>query len=161
MKTSKSKLILICGLPGAGKTTLAKKLSKELRAIRFCPDEWMEDMGISLWDSKVRNTLENRFWSLTQLLLTHDNVVILEYGFWGKSERDEKLFVARKLHARVELHYLDVPMKDLRVRLEKRGMEGDDLILTEKLEGYYSNFERPNEEELSQYDNYKDSESVN
>lgn len=155
MKTSKSKLILICGLPGAGKTTLAKKLSKQLSAIRFCPDEWMEDMGISLWDSKVRNALESRFWDITQLLLSNNQTVILEYGFWGKSERDEKLLVARELDAKVELYYLDIPIEELRKRLERRGMEGDDLIIAKKLEEYYSSFERPSEEELSLYDNHK------
>jgi len=32
-------------------------------------------------------------------------------------------------------------------------MEGDDLILKEKLEGYYANYEQPDAEELAQYDN--------
>jgi len=32
-------LHLICGLPGSGKTTLAKKLEREHTAIRLCPDE--------------------------------------------------------------------------------------------------------------------------
>ena len=33
-------LTLLVGLPGAGKTTLAKKLERETGAIRFTPDEW-------------------------------------------------------------------------------------------------------------------------
>lgn len=31
-------LILVCGLPRAGKTTLAVRLARDLRAIRLCPD---------------------------------------------------------------------------------------------------------------------------
>lgn len=32
---------LLCGLPGAGKTTLARRLEAGLPAIRFSLDEWM------------------------------------------------------------------------------------------------------------------------
>ena len=34
-------LYLLCGLPGSGKTTLARKLEREAPALRLCPDEWM------------------------------------------------------------------------------------------------------------------------
>ncbi len=33
------RLVIICGLPGSGKTTLAKALERRLRAILFEPDE--------------------------------------------------------------------------------------------------------------------------
>ena len=32
---------LLHGFTGAGKSTFAKKLESEIRAIRFSPDEWM------------------------------------------------------------------------------------------------------------------------
>jgi len=34
-------LFLICGLPGSGKTTLAKQLELAHSALRLCPDEWI------------------------------------------------------------------------------------------------------------------------
>ena len=34
-------LVLIVGLPGAGKTTQAKRLAAQRHAIRLTPDEWM------------------------------------------------------------------------------------------------------------------------
>ncbi len=149
------KLILICGLPGAGKTTLAKKLEAELPGVRFCPDDWMQDLGISLWDAEFRGKLEERFWKLGQEILQLGQTVILEYGFWGKSERDEKLQTARSLGVGVELHFLDVPNDELRQRLSKRGMEGDDII-PEKLDEYSEQFQRPDGDELKLYDNHID-----
>jgi predicted kinase len=141
-------------MPGAGKTTLAKKLSEEMPGVRFCPDEWMQDLGVSLWDRPFRDNLEVRFWKLSQELLMRGQTVILEYGFWAKSERDEKLHDARALGVNIELHYLNIPTEELRTRLEKRGMEGDDVILAGKLDEYLKQFEPPSESELKQYDNH-------
>lgn len=52
------RLYIICGLPGAGKTTRAKEISGATGAIRLCPDEWLEAMGISLLDYATRFRLE-------------------------------------------------------------------------------------------------------
>src|SRR6185436_3980215 len=98
MDKRSSKLILICGLPGTGKTTLAKKLASEIPAIRFCPDEWMEDLGVTRGDAKLRDALEKRFLILAKDILINGQSVILEYGFWAKSERDELLHLARSLN---------------------------------------------------------------
>ena len=40
----KAVLHLICGLPGSGKTTLAKKIEASRGAVRFCPDEWIKEI---------------------------------------------------------------------------------------------------------------------
>lgn len=154
MTDHKPKLILVCGLPGAGKTTAAKKLAEEMSGIRFCPDEWMQDLGISLRDGPFRDKLEQRFCKLSQELLQAGNTVILEYGFWNRKERDTLLKGARELGVGVELHYLDVPNDEIRARLEKRGMEADEEILAGKLEEWSAQFERPTADELKLYDNH-------
>jgi len=48
------RLFIVCGLPGSGKTTLAKKFERTLGAIRMCPDEWMQQLAIDLWDETRR-----------------------------------------------------------------------------------------------------------
>jgi predicted kinase len=53
-------LILICGLPGAGKTTLARRLEQELPAIRLSPDEWIADLGVDFYNEAFRDRLERR-----------------------------------------------------------------------------------------------------
>ena len=148
-----TKLIVICGLPGSGKTTLAKKLAKELNAVRFCPDEWMQDLEISLWDAKFRDKLEKLLWLQGQELLQKDINVILEYGFWAKEERDEKLTIAHKLKVSIDLYYMDTSLEILKQRLSKRKMEGDD-ILVDKVDEYINEIQVPDLSETKQYDNY-------
>ena len=81
-------LHLMCGLPGSGKTTLAKQLSKECNAVRFSPDELLYNLGLDCYDDEIRIRVEKLQWQLAQELLKSGNSVIFESGFWLKIERD-------------------------------------------------------------------------
>jgi predicted kinase len=39
-------LTLFCGLPGSGKTTLAKRLEADGAGIRICTDDWQAELGV-------------------------------------------------------------------------------------------------------------------
>lgn len=150
-----ARLILLCGLPGSGKTTLARRLAQEVPAVRLCPDEWMADLGIDLFDERTRGRLERRFWSHAQDLLRLGQAVILEFGFWERAERDEKRLAARALGVPVELHHLDVPTDELRRRVEARNGAGERSaarITRTMLEEYANAFEAPTEQELALFD---------
>jgi len=84
-----ARLILICGLPGSGKTTLAKQLAPEARAVRLSPDEWKHALGIDYYDEDGRVRLEERLWRMAQELLALGQSVVMENGFWAEEERDE------------------------------------------------------------------------
>ena len=81
------RLVLVCGLPGAGKSTLAAQLARDIPAVRLTPDEWMAALVIDLWDEDARDRLETRFWQLSQDLLRLGQSVILESGFWFPGRR--------------------------------------------------------------------------
>jgi predicted kinase len=118
-----ARLIIVCGLPGAGKTTLAKLLESQTRAVRLSPDEWMDALDINLWDERSRAKIEALQWTLAQQLLKLGLRVIIEWGTWGRSERDALRLGARALSAAVELHYLEVPADVLFERIHSREME--------------------------------------
>jgi predicted kinase len=149
------RLILVCGLPGAGKTTLARRLADEVPAVRLCPDEWMTDLGIDLYDEPARERLERLFWRHTQDLLRVGASVILESGFWLRSDRDEKRLGARALGAAVDLRYLDAPVAERWRRIERRNAQGgwgSVPITYADLGRWDALFEKPDAEELALFD---------
>src|SRR5476651_427163 len=75
-----SKLIIVCGLPGSGKTTHAKLIEVRLRAIRFSPDEWMDALSLDLYDEASRAKIEALQWKLGQELLALGLTIIIEWG---------------------------------------------------------------------------------
>lgn len=42
---SQARLIVVAGLPGSGKTTLAHQLEQTYAAVRLSADDWMESLG--------------------------------------------------------------------------------------------------------------------
>ncbi len=144
----------MCGLPGAGKTTAARRLGKDLRAVRLAPDEWMDALGIDLWDEGMRTRLERTFWDLAQELLRLGQSVILESGFWLRSDRDEKRTGAREIGAAVELRYLDVPIDELMRRSRQRSATevGAPKISQDDMERFAALFQPPDEAEMALFD---------
>ncbi len=117
---SDARLILTCGLPGAGKTALARRLAEDRSAVRLTKDEWLVALGSSPWDEPTRAKVEHELWSLAQEILRRGVSVVLDFGLWARIERDEMRSAARGLGVGVELHYLDVPTNELWRRIHAR-----------------------------------------
>ena len=144
-------LIIVCGLPGSGKTTMARHLADERGGIRLSPDDWMQALEIDLWDSGVRDKVERLQWALGRDLLRTGNVVIVEWGTWGRDERTTLREEARALGAQVELVMLDPPVDELYRRITGRGQE-DPAITLADLEQWDAVIQRPDAAELAGYD---------
>jgi predicted kinase len=152
---SGARLVLICGLPGSGKTTLARQLAPRLGAVRLSPDEWKHDLGIDYYDEPARVRLERRLWVLARELLALGQSVVMEHGFWAHEERDELRLAARELGVAVELHVLDVPVEELWRRLEVRnalGAAGTAPIARADLDRWAERFELPDAAERACFD---------
>lgn len=151
-----STLFLICGLPGAGKTTLAKQLELSENALRLCPDEWIQSILLDHNDQqemdRLRGHIETIQWKLAKRSLSLGMHVILEFGFWSKQEREYFRKEAEKLGANVRLFYLNVEPEELWKRLEKRNASlpaGSFYVKKEDLLEWVQIFEPPSADELS------------
>jgi predicted kinase len=141
----------VCGLPGSGKTTLAKVLESRLRAVRFSPDEWLDALSLDLYDEERRGKIEALQWKFGQELLALGLTVIIEWGTWGRSERDALRLGARALGAAVELHYLAAPADVLFDRIQRRGMENPP-IERDTVSRWFEKFQVPTTEEMALFD---------
>jgi predicted kinase len=147
-----ARLIIVCGLPGSGKTTHAHLLEQSHRAIRLSADDWMQALAIDVYDEGKRAKIEALQWNLAQELLSHGLVVIVEWGTWGRAERDALRLGAHALGAAVELHYLSASVEVLFDRIQRRGVEHPP-IEREQLLRWAALFQPPTPGEMALFDN--------
>ena len=149
------RLVLLCGLPGSGKTTFARQLVRDRPAVTFSPDQWSADLEVSVFDEPFRYRLEQRFVNLGWELLALGVTVVLEFGLWGRSERDVLREGARTRGVAVELHLLDVPIDELWRRVQTRNgraEHGTVELSRDDLDRYAEIFQRPDEAERALFD---------
>lgn len=155
-----AKLILVCGPTGVGKTTYSLSLSKEVGAIRFSIDPWMQTLFskdmTSLdysWMLERVNRCYEQIWEVSEQILALDGNVILDLGFTTKAQRGTFYNRARALDIDTEVHYLDAPKDVRKKRVEKRNAEKDPAIYAFEVTDMMFNFmepkfEVPDQEEL-------------
>jgi predicted kinase len=149
-------LFLMCGLPCSGKTTLARRLEQERHALRLTPDEWIAQLLSEEWDQaeldRLRAPVEAVQWEVAARVLALGLDVILDWGLWGRGERDDYRARGEARGARVEVCFLDVPRAGLSARLAARNAAlppGAFRVTEEQLDLWSTWFEAPTEEELA------------
>lgn len=144
----------MCGLAGAGKTTLAKELEAD-GAVRMCPDDWMVALGFDIYDPDARVRVEALQWEWTQRLVLRGLTVVDECGVWQRWERDLRREWAREHGVAVELRFLDAPVEVLMARVEERNRtapEGAPRIDPGLIALWDERIERPDADELALFD---------
>ena len=138
---------LLVGLPGAGKTTLARQLEAQHAALRLTPDEWMQPLfGAGESDDKRVVLEHDLLWSVAKRVLTLGVDVVLDFGLWSCQERDLYRARAKELGVQVMLYALDPPLDELWRRLEFRNASLPPHtfpITREELELWDTWFDRP------------------
>jgi predicted kinase len=155
-------LHLIVGLPCSGKTTLARQLETKYSALRLTTDEWHiklfgQDYGDNMTQSDEathdsrHESVESIMWDVAARVLILGVDVILDFGCWFRSQRDEFRSRAKDLAADFKIHFVDVPEEVLFERLTARNSmqtQGTFFIPEAKLREWIRIFEPPSSQEL-------------
>ena len=114
--SSSPTLHLTVGLPGVGKTTLARELEQSSGGLRLTPDEWMAPLFGLRWVEfgGERDVLEGRLIWVGHQVLRVGVTVILDFGCWSPDERYALRAIADLAGAEFELHYLTLPEDERR-----------------------------------------------
>ncbi|MFB7509323.1 AAA family ATPase [Streptomyces broussonetiae] len=152
-----STVVLMCGLPGAGKTTWARELV--LRGyVRLSIDEavWQrlgqQDAGVVLeaeaFDRLKEEVRREQRRELVELMLAGRDVVV-DYSFWSRAARDDYKALVESHGCRWELVHLKADRTTLERRLEARnGERGANSVTVDEelLNHYLAKFEEPSGE---------------
>ena len=117
---SAATLLLMVGLPGAGKTTRAKELAAARRALRLTPDEWMIPLYGGTQPDGRRDVLEGLLITVALQTLRLGTGVVLDFGLWGRDERSALRWLARSAGASCQVIYLPVDSDVQRARIAYR-----------------------------------------
>ena len=166
-------LFITCGVPGSGKTTLAKRLEAEQRAVRLTGDEWLHELypgesHVALdaqgplverlqWVKARRPLVERLQWALALRTLALGVNVVLDWGLWTREERDRYRTEAQERGVRVVLCALDPSRDELVRRLRDRdaALPAGTFRIDEELLDYGLRlFERPTAAELALFDEH-------
>jgi predicted kinase len=152
-KTAKT-LYLLCGLPGAGKTTRSHELVRRSTALHLCADEWVLGLGMSLVDYEFRTKLQDCMLQHARQVLRSGLSVVIEFGSWSHAERDAIRKVGVEEGAATELHFLDAPIDELVRRVRARGGPAAEELASKVLLQESQLFERPTPAETALFDRY-------
>ena len=122
---------LLLGPVGAGKSTLARTLGRQHRALSLTLDEWMTVLfrddrpasDLMPWYAERAQRCVEQIWRVTRAALAVDIDVILELGLVARRARAD--FYARLDAAGIDavLHVLDAPREVRRQRVAQRNRQ--------------------------------------
>ena len=155
MSNRQSIAYVICGFIGAGKTTFARKLEKETKAIRITKDEWIikifgnkitSDKNFEVYDKNITELATN----IAFKILKAGKDVILDEGFWVKSQRDDIKKKILQVGAKPIFYYVETSVEKMKERVINRSNNPtkDSFEINEEMfDKYLKYWEPPKKEE--------------
>lgn len=119
---------LLCGLPGAGKTTHARRLAEEVPAVRFSLDEWMLRLHSPRYDDPAYAArlpaCTSLIWDTAVQVLRLGHDVVLDWNQWSRRRRAHWADTTRQAGYQVMLHHVDAPIDVAVARAQARAAAG-------------------------------------
>ncbi len=150
--TERGLVVMMCGLPGSGKSTYAQALERR-GYTRLSIDEvvWARtgrdgaDLDPAEYE-RLKSAIEQELWGKLIRLLEAKQPTVIDYSFWSRATRNRYKAVIESHGCRWELIRLKADPATLRDRLAVRNQRDDANSVTvsdELLERYFANFEEP------------------
>ena len=127
------RMVLMCGLSGAGKSYVAERLVPQLPAIRLRSDVARKALagltadarsdspvGGGLYDPVLSNAVFEYIDHVAEVLLADGENVIIDATFIERARRESFIALAKRVGAQVRIVYCRAPVKALRERIESR-----------------------------------------
>ena len=144
-------LFLTVGLPGTGKTTAARRIEAEHKALRLTKDEWVKALYGRDNPAAATDVIEGRLIEIAMRALGLGINVVIDFGLWSRDERSALRHAAAGIGARVELVHLELAPAEQRRRLDQRQADAPEEtwpISDEELAGWAAGIEIPTAGEI-------------
>lgn len=124
-------LIIVHGKPGAGKSTLAKRLAQDLGVHRMGKDDLKEfmfdEMGVSdrAWSTTIGRAASEMLYSLAEAILASGMPFIVESAFYAALSEPRLQAIVETSKARCIQIYCDLEPEERRRRFIERNENGE------------------------------------
>jgi predicted kinase len=123
---------LLCGLPGCGKTTFARRLAQARGAVILGHDERMiAEHGTNPPEEKFAafaQEITERLWNEAATIVGSGRDVILDWGFWTRAERDDARRRAAAIGAEAMVYFVECEDAIARARTLARTAVGGRVL---------------------------------
>ena len=144
-------LFLTVGLPGTGKTSAARRIEVEHRALRLTKDDWVKALYGDENPPAAQDVIEGRLVEIGLRALELGVNVVIDYGLWGRDERSALRQAAADRGAAVEMLFFELHPAEQRSRLDQRQGEAPEStwpMSDEELADWAARIDNPTSGEL-------------
>lgn len=116
-----TKLILVCGLPGTGKTTVAEAIAKKTKARILSTDIIRKDLvSRPSYGEQEKEMVYGMLFSMAEMMLKDGKNVLLDGTFYKEALRKRAEEIAARAGSEFRVVEVVCDEKTIRQRLEKR-----------------------------------------
>lgn len=145
-KLSTSKVILMCGPAGSGKSTFAKQFeSAGMTILSYDKESFKRGFKVHPLPKEVVKDIKRYLDGKLIALIEQNADIVLDYSFWSREMRMEYISLLKEYDIEPKIYYIKTPKEVIMERIRKRnGNHENDIILTEETASqYYDHFQPP------------------